>query len=294
MSTIVGIGEFIWDIFPEGKEPGGAVANVVQHAHAMGENAVLVSRVGNDALGQDFFKTWQERGLNASQVTIDDTYPTGTVTITRHASGDASYKPILEIASDHIPFTTELGVLASSADAVCFGTFGQHNETARRTIQSFVRATHFKCLRVYDINIRPSRSSLKVILASLGLATVLKLNTEELVVVAAMLKLHGDDKTQLNTLMTRFGLNCIALTRGAKGSLLLSHDGTFHDHAGFQVEVVDTVGAGDAFSAALIVGLLHQLPFDVINEFANRVGSYVCTQTGATPPLPPEIVSMVS
>lgn len=294
MSTIVGIGEFIWDIFPEGKEPGGAVANVVQHAHTMGENAVLVSRVGDDALGKEFFKIWNERGLDASHVTIDDTHPTGTVTITRHASGDASYKPISEIASDYIPFTKELGDLASSADAVCFGTFGQHHETARRTIQSFIRATHFKCLRLYDINIRPTRSSLKVILTSLELATVLKLNTEELSVLAAMLTLQGDEKAQLHTLMTRFKLTCVALTRGVKGSVLLSHDGTFHDHAGIPVTVVDTVGAGDAFTAALAVGLLRDMPMDLLNEFANRVGSYVCSQTGATPPLPSEILSMLS
>lgn len=294
MSTIVGIGEFIWDLFPEGKELGGAVANVVQHAHTMGENAVLVSRVGNDPLGQEFFKTWKERKLDASYVTTDDTHPTGTVTITRHASGDASYKPIPEIASDYIPFTKDLENLAGSADAACFGTFGQHNEIARRTIQSFLRATHFKCLRLYDINIRPSRSSLKVILTSLELATVLKLNTEELTVLAAMLKLQGDVKTQLNTLMNRFDLQHVALTRGTSGSLILSRDGTFHDHPGFSVKVADTVGAGDAFTAALAVGLLRNIPIDRLNEFANRVGSYVCTRAGATSPLPPEILSILS
>ncbi len=294
MSTIVGIGEFIWDLFPEGKEPGGAVANVMQHAHAMGENAILVSRVGSDPLGQEFFKLWKERGLDASHVTVDDEHPTGTVTITRHGNGDASYKPIPQIASDYIPFTKDLTHLATTAEAVCFGTFGQHEETARHSIQSFVKNTIPNCLKLYDINIRPNRSSPRVVLNSLQLATVLKLNDEELVILAAMLQLHGEPKEQLHTLMSKFDLQCIALTRGAKGSLLLSRDGVFHDHMGIPVTVVDTVGAGDAFTAALLVGLLRHMPIDRLNEFANRVGSYVCTQIGATPPLSTEILALLT
>lgn len=291
MSTIVGIGEFIWDLFPEGKVPGGAVANVVQHAHTMGENALLVSRVGNDPLGQEFFKLWKERGLDASYMTVDDDHPTGTVTITRHGNGDASYKPIPQIASDYIPFTPELSTLAHKADAVCFGTFGQHQEEARHTIQSFLKSTRSDCLKLYDINIRPNRSSPRVVLKSLELATVLKLNDEELVIVAAMLQLHGDTKTQLHTLMSKFDLHYIALTRGAQGSLLLSRNGALHDHAGISIKVADTVGAGDAFTAALLVGLLRHMPIDRLNEFANRIGSYVCTQIGASPPLPKEILT---
>lgn len=294
MSTIVGIGEFIWDLFQEGREPGGAVANVVQHAHTMGENAILVSRVGNDTLGKDFFALWKTRGLNASYVTIDDSHPTGTVTITRHANGDASYKPIPDIASDHIPFIPELETLAHTADGVCFGTFGQHHETARQSIRSFLKATKPHCLRMYDINIRPNRSSPAVILSSLELATVLKLNDEELSAVASMLQLPGDTRSQLNTLMEKFELQLIALTRGAHGALLLTSGGAVHDHPGFAVKMVDTVGAGDAFTAALMVGVLRHMPLAQLNEFANRVGSYVCTQTGAAPPLPSEILALLS
>lgn len=292
-NTIVGIGEFIWDLFPEGKEPGGAVANVIQHAHAMGETAILISRVGNDTLGQEFFALWKARGLDATYVTIDDEHPTGTVTITRHANGDASYKPIPSIASDYIPLTPELGTLAQRAHGVCFGTFGQHHEAARQSIHSFLKATKPHCLRIYDINIRPNRSSPAVILSSLELATVLKLNDEELSVVAAMLQLSGDMRSQMQTIIEKFDLQMIALTRGAHGALLLDANGDSHDHPGFPVKIVDTVGAGDAFTAALLVGLLHHMPIAQLNEFANRVGSYVCTQTGATPPLPPDILSLL-
>lgn len=293
MSTIVGIGEFIWDLFPEGREAGGAVANVVQHARTMGENAILVSRVGNDTLGKDFFALWKTRGLDASYVSIDDDHPTGTVTITRHANGDASYKPIPNIASDYIPFTPELETLAHSADGVCFGTFGQQHETSRQSIRSFLKATKPHCLRMYDINIRPNRSSPAVIISSLELATVLKLNDEELSIVASMLQLSGDTRSQMRDLMEKFDLQLIALTRGAHGALLLEAGGTANDHPGFAVKTVDTVGAGDAFTAALLVGLLRHMPLAHLNEFANRVGSYVCTQTGATPPLPPEILALL-
>lgn len=292
--TIVGIGEFIWDIFPEGKEPGGAVANVIQHAHTMGERSILVSRVGNDPLGREFFSLWKERGLDASFITVDGSRPTGTVIITRHANGDASYKPIPNIASDHIPFTKELTDLAHTADAVCFGSFGQWEDPSRHTIQGFIKATRLECIKLYDINIRPSRSSPDIMLESLRLATVLKLNDDELAFLSNVLKVNGTPTTQLQTIMKKFDLDLIALTRGTKGAILTSKNGEWDDHPGIPVTVVDTVGAGDAFTAALIVGLVRKLPLHIINALANRVGSYICTQVGATPLLPPGILSMMN
>lgn len=292
--TIAGIGEFIWDLFPEGKEPGGAVANVIQHAHAMGERAILVSRVGDDPLGREFFGFWKTRGLDASHITIDPDHPTGTVHITTHRNGDATYKPIPKIASDYIPFTTELNALARKTDAVCFGSFGQWEEASRHTLQKFLEITQPHCIKLYDINIRPNRSSPQIILSSLERATVLKLNDDELAVLATLLGLTGNVRGQLRSILQKFDLDWIALTRGVKGSLLLAKSGKCHDHPGIPVKVVDTVGAGDAFTAALMVGLLHQMAADQLNEFANRCGSYVCTQKGATPTLPAEILGLLS
>ncbi|PIR21421.1 MAG: carbohydrate kinase [Deltaproteobacteria bacterium CG11_big_fil_rev_8_21_14_0_20_47_16] len=288
--TIVGIGEFIWDIFPTAIEPGGAVANVLQHAHHMGEDAILVSRVGDDEFGKRFFNMWHEHGLTTDYVTIDPTLPTGSVVINHHPNGDATYSRIPPIASDFIPYTDELKRLAQTADAICFGCFGQWGNVSRETIQAMLTQTNPSCLRVVDINLRPGRYTEHLVLSSLEEASVLKLNDDELKIVAGYLNLHGDLETQIKTIIRQFDLKLVALTRAAEGALLITHDNKTDSHPGIPVKIVDTVGAGDAFTAALVAGLLKGLPLSKLNDFANRVGSYVCTQLGAAPKLPSSLL----
>lgn len=283
---MVGIGEILWDHFPSGVRLGGCPTNFVTHAHALGAEVVLVSAVGADAGGQAFFAEWAARRLPADYIAQYAEHATGIIDITLDASGVPTFALREAPASDFLQWTSTLATLAAQTDAVFFGTFGQWNDSAHRTTQQFVAATPSHCLRVLDVNLRPGRLSSARILAALEQASVLKLNEEELEVVAKSIGLSGTTEHRLAHLCERFALQLIALTRGPRGALLFTRDGTQHDHPGYPVPVVDTVGAGDAFSAALTVGLLHQLPLAQCNDLANRAASYLCTQPGATAVLP--------
>jgi fructokinase len=183
--------------------------------------------------------------------------------------------------------TPEAASAARSADAICFGTLAQRSATSRAAIQQLVGETPVGALRVFDINLRQLYYSREVIEQSLGLANVLKLNDDELPVLATTFGLTGSTANQIELLADRFAQRVIALTRGPRGSLLY-RDGRWSDCASRPVEVVDTVGAGDSFTAALVMGLLYNLDLDEINSFANEVARYVCSQDGATPRTPPQ------
>lgn len=283
---IVGIGEILWDHFPSGIRLGGCPTNFVTHAHTLGASAMLVSAVGTDAGGQAFFDEWAARRLPADYIAQYGNRATGIIDIALDLAGVPTFALRMEPASDYLQWTPQLAELANQTDAVFFGTFGQWNDIAHRTTKQFVDSTPPHCLRVLDLNLRPARFSTERILAALEQASILKLNEEELDVVAKVADLSGTIEKQLATLCQRFPLQLIALTRGPRGALLYTRDGTTHDHPGFPVTVVDTVGAGDAFSAVLTIALLHKLPPAHCNDLANRAASYLCTQPGATAILP--------
>lgn len=284
--VVVGIGEILWDCFPTGPRLGGCPTNFVCHAQALGARAHLVGRVGDDPLGQKFFAEWTRRNHSTDYISVDPIHPTGTIQVTLDAQGNATFTAANDLACDYLPITAELSALAARADAIHFGTFAQCEPTARATIVHCLAATRPMCLRYLDLNLRTGRFSPEIIVQSLDLANLLKLNDTELATLCTLLDIHGTVPTQLATLIERYGLQLIALTRGERGSLLYAADGASCDHPGYPVTVVDTVGAGDAFSAALVVGLLRGDDLATVSEFANRVGSYVCTQSGATPELP--------
>jgi len=286
--TIVGLGELLWDLFPDGPRFGGAPANFACHAAALGAEAYLVSSVGRDELGRTGRESLLAHGVTADCVTICDTAPTGTVGVTLDAAGKAQFRFAPDMAWDHLQWSNALEQLSRRCATVCFGTLAQRAEISRQTIRRFVETTTPAALRIFDINLRPPFYDDNSILESLALANILKLNDEELPIVAGLCGVSGTDAQVLGQLAEKFELEVVALTRGPHGALLWRR-GELSDAPGNSVVVRDTVGAGDAFTAALAIGLLRNDPLDAINARACQVAAYVCSCPGATPPLPDEI-----
>lgn len=283
--AIVGIGEILWDIFPDGPRFGGAPANFACHAASLGGRAWMVSAVGADDLGVQAMATLQRQQVATECVKHSNDYPTGTVQVEVDDSGQARYEFGRDEAWDHLEWSAEIAALAQRSDAVCFGTLGQRSESSRRMIQRFVAATPERALRVFDINLRPPFFDDEVIEQSLGLANVLKLNDDELPVLAATYGLTGSDADRMRELARRFDLRLVALTRGYRGAVLVQ-GAEISEFGGVDVTVRDTVGAGDAFTAALTLGLLWDNELEEINRHACQVAAFVCSQAGGTPILP--------
>jgi len=287
--TIVGLGEVLWDLLPEGKQFGGAPANFAYHAKAMGADAHVVSAVGDDELGREILGRLDRLGLGRDCVAVDAEHPTGTVSVALDEHGKPDFTIHTGVAWDFIPDMPGLVELAGRTDAVCFGSLAQRSDVSRATIRRFLDATGDGCLRVFDINLRQHYFNAEVIAESLGRADVLKLNDDELPVVAELLSLPADEGRFMDAVLRQHELTLVALTKGANGSVLRSRDGT-SAVPGTRVNVADTVGAGDAFTAAVVMGLLAGRELDAIHNRANDVAAYVCTRPGATPDLPEHLV----
>lgn len=287
--TLAGLGEILWDILPAGKQLGGAPANFAYHAQALGAKGVVVSCVGDDELGKEILSRLGGLGLDCRFIAVDKAHPTGTVTVKLDENGKADFTIHENVAWDFIPLDAGLLELAAQTDAVCFGSLCQRWEVSRNTVRRFLQATKPDCIRVLDINIRQSYYNKDIVHTMLQVSDVLKLNDEELPVVAELLDMTGSETNIFSQLTERYSLRLIALTRGASGSRLYAQ-GEDSNHPGFPAQVADTVGAGDSFTAAMTLGLLQGKELDRINEDANRVASYVCTQSGATPKLPDGLI----
>ena len=287
---IVGIGEVLWDLLLTGPQLGGAPANFAYHAHALGAEAHVITRVGSDDQGREILRRFRDMGLRHGAVQIDERAPTGTATVALSGNGLAHFTIQDNVAWDYLVADEKAITLASSADAICFGSLAQRSESSRNAIQKLVASSPAQALRVFDVNLRQRFYTREVIERSLQLANVLKLNNDELPTLAAMFNLIGSTENQMESLARIFGLKVVALTRGANGSLLYQdlEDTRWSDCVSVPVEVVDTVGAGDSFTAALVLGLLTKMHLDEINAVANAVARYVCSQAGATPELPLE------
>lgn len=287
-ATVIGLGEILWDVFPEGPRFGGAPANFACSVAELAADRIdvfMASSVGRDEPGRRAIEALHAHGVDASCVAQVE-YPTGQVLVGLDAAGQASYRFAADSAWDHVEWSDGLQQLAAQADALCFSTLGQRSEISRRTIQRFVHAAPASCLRVLDINLRPPFWNEEIVLQSLRLANVLKLNDRELSVVADTLHWRGADHELLRRLMEKFSLRLVALTRGAAGATLLSESEERSDLPAQSTVVVDTVGAGDSFTATLVVGLLSGLPLATINAWGIRVAAFVSSQLGATPHLP--------
>ena len=284
--VIVGLGEVLWDLYPDAAHFGGAPANFASHAASLGAEAWMVSAVGADDFGDRALAALRERGVHCDHLAQDPHHATGRVLVTLDAAGVASYEFAADTAWDHLVWTDGLAALAARCDAVCFGTLGQRSPDSRETIRRFLQATPPAALRVFDVNLRQRFYDAEIIRTSLQLASALKLNDEELPIVAELCGVRANTPREiLIMLMTRYELRLAALTCGPRGSLLISTDAEDECPAP-RTAVVDTVGAGDAFTATLVTGFLRGLPLAEINRHANAVAAFVCSQNGATPPLP--------
>ena len=282
--SIVGLGEVLWDMLPAGPQLGGAPANFTCHARALGAKAALISRVGNDELGREIAARLDALGVSTSGIAVDTLHPTGTVSVELDV-GQPRYVIHENVAWDFLEATPAALSAVRAADAVCFGTLAQRSDPSRSAILSLVNAAPPPALRILDVNLRQNYFSSRLINESLAFATVLKLNDAELPELAAMFDLSGDERSQIRQLAERNMLRVVACTRSARGSLLYS-GGRWSEHPGLPAKVADTVGAGDSFTAAMTLGLLAGWELDRINQTANQVAAYVCSQPGATPPLP--------
>ena len=281
---IVGIGELLWDVLPNARLMGGAPANFAFQAGQLGAEGIVVSSIGEDAHGDALQAELTAKGLSADFLRRNDR-PTGTVTVTTDAHGQPTYNIHTDVAWDFLPFDAPLQGLAVRADAVCFGTLAQRSLVSRRSIQAFLQATRRDCLRVFDINLRQNFYDAATIEASLNATDVLKLNHEELPILARLLHLSEKEDAAIEALLHNYSLRLAALTRGGDGSVLYTKH-RVSPHTGYPAAVVDTVGAGDAFTAALVWGMLHSEDLDRIHDRAGKLASYVCSQQGGTPRLP--------
>jgi fructokinase len=282
---VVGVGELLWDLLPNGRQLGGAPANFAYHAAALGAQATLVSRVGNDEPGREALNQLGNLGVSIDCVEVDSVQPTGTVEVEIGAGGQPNYQIRENVAWDALKGESPGRHAVAKASAVCFGSLAQRGECSRKTIRSLVASAPAKAWRIFDVNLRQNYFSKVLVEESLALANVLKVNETELSQLAAMFGLTGEPKTQIEELARRCELRAVAYTRGQQGSLLLA-DRQWSDHPGIRSQVVDTIGAGDSFTAALVLGLLAGWELQRINDTANQVAAYVCVCAGAMPPLP--------
>jgi fructokinase len=283
--VVVAVGEMLWDLLPSGKELGGAPTNFACQAQALGARAWPVSSVGRDALGQEILERLEALGLRHDLVQVHRNAPTGTVAVKVAPDGQPHFTIQENVAWDAIPANAAMLAVARRADAICFGSLAQRSPPSRRSIRRLVTAAPARALRIFDINLRQRFYSMEVIETSLRLANVVKLNDAELPIVAKMFRISGDVSEQLSSLARRFDLRLAALTRGARGSLLFER-GRWSDHPGLRVRVRDSVGAGDAFTAAMALGILAGWALDEVNLRANEVAAFVCSKQGGTPTLP--------
>ena len=285
---IVGLGEALWDVLPEGKKIGGAPANFAYHVSQFGYDSLAISAVGADALGDELLSKFDERGLHYLIPRID--YPTGTVQVTLDAEGVPTYDIREGVAWDNIPFTPELEEVARHTRAVCFGSLAQRSSVSRDTIRRFLDATPTDCLKIFDINLRQNFYTKETLQESIKSCNILKINDEELVTLGRLFGYPGlDIENKCWLILGKYNLKMLVLTCGVNGSYVFTPGAMFFQETP-RVEVADTVGAGDSFTATITAALLHEKPICEAHRLAVEVSAYVCTQNGAMPRLPQDLL----
>lgn len=289
--VIVGMGEVLWDMLPEGKKIGGAPANFAYHVSQYGFDGYVVSAVGDDKLGNEILESFNNRRLNYLIQRVP--YPTGTVQIELDEAGIPCYEIKENVAWDNIPFTVDLEKLAKKTRAVCFGSLAQRNTVSRETINRFldVMSDAAGQYRVFDVNLRQGFYDKEILCNSMKRCNILKINDEELIAVSRMFEYPGIDlEDKCRALLSEYGLEILILTCGVNGSYVFTRENvSFVDTP--KIEVADTVGAGDSFTATFISAILKGKSIREAHELAVEVSAYVCTQNGAMPELPISIKS---
>lgn len=289
---IVGLGELLWDCFPDRRTPGGAPGNFAYHAAALGAEGVPCSRVGRDDLGAAMFQYLRDHGLPVDAVQLDAEHATGRVDIELDGT-EPSYEFAADVAWDHLAGDEAARRLARRADVICFGTLAQRSPVSREAIHAILAAAGDDCLKVYDVNLRPPWFEAAWIERSLAIADLVKLNEAEVETLATLFSLPGDAAGFACALAGRFGPDTVCITRGGAGAALV-RQGVLHEVPGRAVDVVDPVGAGDSFTAALVVALLRDASAADAVRFANAVGGLVASRPGAMPDVGDEYPRLVS
>lgn len=289
MRQIIGLGEVLYDVLPEGAKLGGAPANFAYHASQFGFDAMAVSAVGNDILGDHALKTFDDNGLKYIIPRV--AFPTGTVNVALNEAGVPTYTFTPDVAWDHIPFTPEMEAVAKEARAVCFGSLAQRSDESRTTIHKFLEATPKDCLKIFDVNLRGNFYNKEVLTEGVKRADILKINDEELVVIGRMFDYPGlDMEEKCRIIMHRYHLKMVVLTCGTNGSYVFAPGDVTSYKPTPKVEVADTVGAGDSFTGAFSAAILSGKSIGEAHELAVKVSAYVCTQKGAMPRLPGKLI----
>ena len=288
---IVGLGEALWDCLPEGRKLGGAPANFAYHANQFGHDSIAISAVGDDVLGQETLDEFDKKAVKHLMPKVD--YPTGTVQVELDGEGIPTYDIKEGVAWDNIPFTPEIEAAAKNCRAVCFGSLAQRSSVSRQTIQKFLEATPKDCLKIFDINLRQNFYTKEIITNSLHHANILKINDEELVLIGRLFGYPGlDIENKCWLLLGKYNLDMLVLTCGVNGSYVFAPNlKSFQETP--KVEVADTVGAGDSFTGAFTSAILAGMPITDAHKLAVEVSAYVCTQNGAMPKIPKELLHKI-
>lgn len=280
----VGLGEALWDVLPEGRKLGGAPANFAYHAGQWGLDAVAVSALGEDELGEETVRQLEEKGLPHVMPRVP--FPTGTVQVTLDDEGVPTYDIREGVAWDNIPFTSEIKHVAENCQAVCWGSLAQRSEASRKAIHLFLDHTPKDCLRIFDINLRQQFYTKEIIQESVKRCNVLKINDEELITIGRLFGYPGlDMENKCWLILGKYDLDILVLTCGINGSYVFT-PGAMYFQATPKVEVADTVGAGDSFTGTFCAAILQGKPVAEAHRLAVKVSAYVCTQNGAMPALP--------
>ena len=288
---VVGLGEVLWDVLPEGKKLGGAPANFAYHAGQFlgSNNTIAISAVGDDKLGDETLKALLDHDLNDLMPRVP--YPTGTVQVTLDEQGIPTYDIKENVAWDNIPFDEDIQQIAKKCRAVCFGSLAQRNVVSRETIHKFLDLTPADCVKIFDINLRQQFYTKEIIRESLQRCNILKINDEELVLIGRMFGYPGlDIENKCWLILGKYNLDMLVLTCGTNGSYVFT-PGQMSFQETPKVEVADTVGAGDSFTGSFCAAILSGKPVTEAHKLAVEVSAFVCTQNGAMPTLKPELLA---
>jgi fructokinase len=278
--TIAGIGELLWDVLPATEELGGAPVNFAYHVNALGATGIPISTIGTDDRGEKALNELTRKGVKTSAISSNSQYPTGFVDALVDNEGVATYRFPDNVAWDYLNINSVANELQNDLDAVCFGSLAQRSVQSHQVIQRFLNGLKAGTLKIFDVNLRQNFYSLEVVDESLSQADIVKLNDEELSLLAELLHISSGEKAALETLLKMYSLEMVILTRGSKGSLIMTPE-EISELPGTKIEVVDTIGAGDSFTAAVTIGYLQQRALAEIHRKASELAAFVCSRRGA-------------
>lgn len=279
-SLVIGIGELLWDIFPDQKKMGGAPANFAYHVAKLGIESFVISSVGNDDLGDELIKILDKSGLHYDVQRSE--YPTGTVQVELNENGIPQYKICEPVAWDFIGGKPEWEIRARNALAVCFGSLAQRGSVSHQSIRQLIKLVSSTSYIVFDINLRQHFYAKQLIHDSLELCNILKINDEEFGIVAKIFELSGSQDELCRAIISIYNLKLLVLTCGTNGSYLYTSTQKSFKETPI-IKVIDTVGAGDSFTAAIVVGLVYGMSIEKMHKMAVKLSAFVCTSKGAMP-----------